>query len=128
MHMPLSERRQIENEMIFRRGNEQVGINLDEIDALHIDDGNRHLVRKEDLLLEFRCECSDENCNERIAVKLSVYQKIHLNRDTFIIKEGHEVDKIEEVTAVKADYSVVKKNKSTTEPGPLLNKTDVDNS
>lgn len=126
--MPLSERRQIENEMIFRRANEQVGIDLDEVDSLHVEDGNPHLVRKEDLLLEFRCECSDENCHERVPVKLSVYQKIHLNRDTFVIKENHEVDAIEEVTAVKDDYSIVKKNKSTSEPGTHLNKTDVDNS
>ena len=128
MNMPLSERRQIENEMIFRRANEQVGIDLDEVDSLHVEDGNPHLVRQEDLLLEFRCECSDENCHERVPVKLSVYQKIHLNRDTFVIKENHEVDAIEEVTAVKDDYSIVKKNKSTSEPGKHLNKTDIDNS
>ena len=128
MALPATERKQIENEMIFRRSNEQIGINLDEIDSLHVADGNPHLIRKNDLLLKFRCECSDENCTERIPVKLSVYQKIHLNRDSFIIKEGHEVDKIEEVTAVKENYNVVKKNKSTTEPGPHLNKTDIDNS
>ena len=126
--MPISERRQIENEMIFRRANEQIGIDLDEIDALHVDDGNPHLVRKDDLLLEFRCECSDENCLERVPVKLSVYRKIHLNRDTFIIKEGHEITKIEEVTLIKVNYSVVKKHKSTSEPGPLLNETDISNS
>lgn len=126
--MPLSERRQIENEMIFRRANEQIGIELDEVDSLHVEDGNPHLVRKEDLLLEFRCECSDENCHERIPVKLSEYQKIHLNRDTFVIKKNHEVNAIEEVTVVKADYSIVKKNKSTTEPGKYLNKTEIDNS
>ena len=128
MDMPLSERRQIENEMIFRRANEQIGIHLDEIDALHVEDGNPHLVRSDDLLLEFRCECSDENCNERVPIKLSIYKKIHLNRDSFVIKEGHEVKAIEEVTVVKVNYSIVKKNKSTTEPGPELNRTDIDNS
>jgi hypothetical protein len=40
MDMPLSERRQIENEMIFRRANEVVGDKLDEIDAHHREDGN----------------------------------------------------------------------------------------
>lgn len=128
MNMPISERRQIENEMIFRRANEQIGINLDEVDALNVADGNAHLVRTDDLLLEFRCECSDENCHERIPVKLSVYKEIHLNRDTFIIKEDHDVKAIEKVTVVEVDYSIVKKNKSTTEPGKKLNNTDVDNS
>ncbi|MDL2341907.1 MAG: hypothetical protein QFB87_02420 [Patescibacteria group bacterium] len=127
MDMPLSERRQIENEMIFRRANEQIGINLDEVDALNVQDGNPHLVRTEDLLLEFRCECSDENCHERVPIKLSTYKSIHLNRDTFIIKEDHEVNAIEEVTVVEVDYSIVKKNKSTTEPGAKLNTTDVNN-
>jgi len=77
MNMPLSERRQIENEMIFRRANEKVGLDLDEIDALHVADGNPHLVRSDDLELDFKCECSDENCDARIMMKLSVYRKIH---------------------------------------------------
>lgn len=126
--MPISERRQIENEMIFRRANEKIGIALDEVDAQHVEDGNPQLVRTDDLLLEFRCECSDENCNERLPVNISVYQKIHLNRDSFVIKEGHQVNAIEEVIAVENGYNVVKKNKSTTEPGAKLNVTDIDNS
>lgn len=126
--MPLSERRQIENEMIFRRANEVVGTNLDQVDANHIEDGNPHLVRDEDILLEFKCECSDENCEVRIPVKLSTYQKIHLNRDAFIIKLNHQVKAIEEVILTKNDYSVVEKNNSTSEPGKQLNKTAIDNS
>ncbi|MEK7599614.1 MAG: hypothetical protein AAB462_01085 [Patescibacteria group bacterium] len=128
MDMPLSERRQIENEMIFRRANEAVGDNLDEVDANHRDDGNPELVRDEDILLHFRCECSDEDCDARIPVKLSVYQKIHENRDAFIIKLKHQVEAIEEVILTEDDYSVVEKNNSTAEPGKLLNITAVDNS
>lgn len=126
--MPLSERRQIENEMIFRRSNEVIGKKLDEIDANHRDDGNPELVRNEDLLLHFRCECSDENCDARIPIKLSIYQKIHSNRDAFIIKLKHQVEAIEKVILTEDDYSVVEKNNSTAEPGKLLNKTSIDNS
>jgi hypothetical protein len=121
--MPLAERRQIENEMIMRRVNEQVGISLDVVDANNIEDGNPHLVRGDDLLLNFRCECSDENCDARMLLKLSIYQKIHLNRSTFIIKQQHEIKSIEKVMTSRSDYSVVKKNKATTEPGKLLNVT-----
>ena len=128
MDMPLSERRQIENEMIFRRSNEVIGKKLDEIDANHRDDGNPELVRNEDLLLHFRCECSDENCDARIPIKLSIYQKIHSNRDAFIIKLKHQVEAIEKVILTEDDYSVVEKNNSTAEPGKLLNKTSIDNS
>ena len=128
MDMPITERRQIENEMIFRRANEKIGIGLDEIDANHVEDGNPQLVRNNDLLLHFRCECSDENCEARLPIKLSIYQKIHLNRDSFIIKLKHEVESIEDVIITEDSYSVVKKNNSTTEPGKELNITTIDNS
>ncbi len=128
MNLPIAEQRQIENEMIFRRANEKVGDNLDELDSFHVEDGDPHLVRDEDLLLQFKCECSDENCSARISLKLSTYQKIHIDRDSFIIKPKHQVEAIEEVILTEADYSVVKKNNSTAEPGADLNVTPINNS
>lgn len=128
MAIPLSERRQIENEMIFRRANEVVGDGLDEIDANHRDEGNPELVRDEGLVLHFKCECSDEDCDARIPMKLSVYQTIHENRDAFIIKLKHQVEAIEKVIMAEDDYSVVEKNNSTTEPGEKLNVTSINNS
>jgi hypothetical protein len=125
MVMPIAERRQIENEMIFRRANEQVGIDLDKIDAMNVEDGNPGLVRTDDLILGFLCECSDENCDDRIHMPLSVYQKIHLNRATFTIKLKHQVKAIETVIIHEATYYVVKKNNSTTEPGLMLNTTPI---
>lgn len=128
MDLPIAERRQIENEMIFRRTNEKVGDTLDELDALHIEEGNPEFIRTEDLLLEFICECSDENCDERIPLKISKYDKIHRNRDSFIVKPKHQVDPIEKVIETNDGYCVVKKNNSTPEPGDDLNKTVIDNS
>ena len=125
--MPISERRQIENEMIFRRANEKIGDGLDEIDAMHIEDGNPELIRLGEIVLEFKCECSDENCAERIPIKLSDYQKIHEDRDSFIIKLGHQVKAIEVIVTTGSDYSVVKKNNSTPEPSDILNKTAINN-
>lgn len=126
--MPLTERRQIENEMIFRRANELVGTGLDDLDAMHIEDGNPGLVRDDNGLLHFKCECSDEKCDARIPIKLSVYRKIHENRDSFIIKLKHQVESIEKVILTEDIYSVVEKNKSTSEPGDALNTTTIDNS
>ena len=60
--LPVEERKQIENEMLFRRANEKIGLALDIVDANHVADGNPHLVRNDDLLLHFKCECSDEKC------------------------------------------------------------------
>lgn len=127
MDMPLSERRQIENEMIFRRSNEKVADDLDDLDAQFIEDDHADLIRTDDLMLHFKCECSDENCDDRIPIKLSVYQKIHEDRNTFIIKHNHQVEDIEKVILTKDNYSVVKKNKSTSEPDDTLNKTSIDN-
>lgn len=128
MNIPIAEQRQIENEMIFRRANEEIGDGFDEIDAMHIADDNPGMIRTDDLVLHFKCECSDENCDERIKIKLSVYQAIHTDRDTFIVKPDHEVKLIEKVISKEAEYSVVKKNNSTAEPGDILNTTPIDNS
>ena len=126
--MPLSERRQIENEMIFRRANEAVGDNLDEVDANHIEDNDPQLIRDDELQLHFKCECSDEDCDARIPIKLSTYKEIHENRDAFIIKLKHQVEAIEKIILSEETYSVVEKNHSTAEPNDTLNKTTIDNS
>jgi hypothetical protein len=128
MHISIAEKRQIENEMIFRRLNEKVGDDLGALDAMHIEDGNIHLIRDELLMLRFRCECSDENCNARLPLELNTYQLIHEDRDAFIIKPNHQVDPIEVVIRKEAEYSVVRKNNSTAEPGTKLNETTIDNS
>jgi hypothetical protein len=127
MDMPLSERRQIENEMIFRRLNEVVGDNIENLDAMHIEDNNPQLLWDDAISLNFRCECSDENCDKRIPVKLSVYKKIHENRDAFIIKLKHQVEDIEKVILTEDNYSVVKKNNSTAEPNDTLKNTTINN-
>lgn len=130
MKLPPEERKQIENEMLFRRANEKVGTDLDELDALHIADGNPHLVRDSDLKLDFKCECSDENCEVRVSMLLSEYRKIHKERSTFVIKPNHEFNPIEKVIKVTDGYSVVRKNNVTAEPkeGADFNVTELDNS
>jgi hypothetical protein len=127
MDMPISERRQIENEMIFRRLNEVVGDNIESLDTMHIEDDNPHLIWDDAILLNFKCECSDENCDKRIPVKLSVYKKIHENRDAFIVKLKHQVEDIEKVILSEDNYSVVEKNNSTAEPNDILKNTSINN-
>ena len=127
MNISVTERRQIENEMIFRRKNEKAGDDLGALDAMHIEDGDPHLIRDKDMLLHFKCECSDEECDQRIAIKLSKYQEIHVNRDTFIVKLKHQVEPIEKVIKKTSKYNVVMKNNSTPEPGKDLNATAINN-
>lgn len=125
--MPLSERRQIENEMIFRRHNEHVGDELKNLDAKLAEENNHQLRWDDSIRLNFRCECSDEDCYERIPMKLSVYKRIHADRDVFIIKHDHQVQEIEKVITNRKKYSVVRKNNSTAEPGDKLNSTSISN-
>jgi hypothetical protein len=128
MNMPLSERRQIENEMIFRRVNEKMGDALGSLDAMHIEEDDPQLLWDDAILLNFKCECSDEDCNARVPIRLSAYNKIHENRDAFIIKLKHQVNAIEKVIVTEDNYSVVEKNNSIAEPNDTLNKTLIDNS
>jgi hypothetical protein len=104
-----------------------VGTDLDTIDAMHIEDGNPDLVRDDDLMLQFKCECSDEECEVRIPLRLSLYRQIHLDRNTFIVRPDHQVESIERVLCEEQDYSVVKKRRSTPEPNDELKKTDIRN-
>jgi len=127
MAISKAEQKQIENEMIFRRMNEKVGSDLDALDDMHERDGNHHLIHDDDLLLMFKCECSDENCDARIPLKLSRYREIHLNRNTFIVKSNHQVDSIEKVTLKEDGYNIVVKNHSTPEPNDILKKTTIRN-
>lgn len=128
MDISRAERRQIENEMIFRRSNEKVGNELGALDAMHLEDGHVDLVSDKDLELQFKCECSDENCAGRITMLLTEYQNIHTDRDTFIVLSEHQVDAIEKVLRKTTHYTVVKKNNSTGEPSNKLNVTSIDNS
>jgi FPC/CPF motif-containing protein YcgG len=127
MNISFAERRQIENEMIFRRMNEKVGDDLDTLDAMHVADGHHDLVRDADLELAFKCECSDENCSSRIPIRLDEYQRIHRNRDTFVVLPDHQVDPIEKVILQTSLYNIVKKNNSTDEPSDILNTTTIRN-
>ncbi|MES2630675.1 MAG: hypothetical protein V4611_01840 [Patescibacteria group bacterium] len=127
MSISYAERRQIENEMIFRRSNENVANALETLDAMHSEDGNFDLMKDEELEIHFKCECSDENCAVRIPMLLVEYQKIHADRNNFIVLPDHQVDPIEKVVKKTPGYNVVKKNNSIIEPTGTLNVTAINN-
>lgn len=117
----------IENQAYFRKQNERVRKNFDEIARLAHDSGQTDLIRIDDTKLHFMCECSDEDCQQRIVVKPSDYNRIHANRRHFTVKPGHEVSKVEDVILRNQEYIVVQKIWSTPESGVQLNETDVSN-
>ncbi|MBC7581375.1 hypothetical protein H7097_00720 [Aeromicrobium sp.] len=116
--------------MLFRRMNEKVGDDLGALDASYIEDKEIYMIRDADLLINFKCECSDKSCSIRIPLKLSEYQDIHVNRDTFIVIPDHQVDPIEKVINSGSKFNVVMKNNSTPAPakGKQLHDTTIDNS
>jgi hypothetical protein len=64
----------------------------------------------------------------RLPLALSKYREIHLDRNAFVVKTNHQVDKIEKVIKREKGYNIVRKKNSTPEPGDELNVTSIDNS
>lgn len=123
----LSQRRQVENEVVFRRSNEQVLNGLKELEQLAEKEGYVGLPDKDDIPVHFFCECSDENCRERIILKPSEYDELHNNKRHFVIKPNHEVLEIETVIRKTPDYTVVEKRIDPPEQPEKLHKTPTKN-
>lgn len=106
----VSGRRLVENEVYFRQYNEGVLRNLDDLIELAKQHGQEEHIEDSDTPLHFYCECSNENCRDRVVIRPSEYNKIHKNRDRFVIACGHEVREIERVIDKRPGYWVVEKH------------------
>lgn len=126
MKHSLSNRRQVENEAVFRSANERVQHGLEHEKSVALSEGF-NVSDIDELALHFYCECSDENCIERIIMKLKEYKAIHQNRKQFIISPGHEVPRIEDTVAQKPEFSVVKKHVVPPENNVKLQETNTHN-
>jgi hypothetical protein len=125
-----SERRLAENEAVFRKLNEQVNVGFQETNRLAQEDNQLEFlvtVKNDDEPLHFYCECADEHCTDRIILTMAEYQKIHKNRNRFIIVPGHEVRSVEKVIEKKPAYTVVKKNQDPPENPKSLHPTSIHN-
>lgn len=127
MDKKLSERRQIENEVVFRQANEQIQKRLDKLTEMAKEEGYTSLPDKPAQPLQFYCECSDENCKERIALKLDMYNDLHNNRKQFLIKPDHEVASIERIVLKDSNYTVVEKFTKPPEKATQLWRTHIVN-
>lgn len=119
-----SEERLAENEAFFREQNEKVaqGLTALNIEALNDHQGSHF---DDDLQLQFRCECANESCHERIGMRLSEYRDIHEDRRRFIVVPGHDVSKVERVVKKTKAYHVVEKHDMPPEGGRYLKPTDL---
>lgn len=120
--------RMAENQVVFRRYNESVQKGFDKLDRIAQEDGQSEYVKHSNSSLHFLCECSDENCRQRVLLRPSKYNEIHLKRNRFVIVCGHEVEHIEQVIEQNDKFCVVEKFTTPPKSSKILNVTDVDNS
>ena len=116
-----------ENEVVFRQYNEQVMQSFEELKAIAKEHNQEDLIQQHDLPVYFYCECSDENCEQRIWLKPSDYNSIHQDRDKFTIACGHEISEIEKIVDTNKNYCVVEKNIDPPETADTLHTTQVNN-
>jgi hypothetical protein len=104
-----SERRLTENEITFRRLNEQTHQGLVALNELASEDKQSEFKVGKDDPLYFFCECSDLKCTERMRITFREYGKIHRNRSNFIVSPGHESITIERIVKKNLLFYVVNK-------------------
>ncbi|MDQ2973191.1 MAG: hypothetical protein M3Q79_01760 [bacterium] len=109
MKKSVNRRHKIENEVVFRKANEKVSKGLDAIKVAATAEGYNELLIDQDLPLYFFCECSSENCKERIKLKQSTYDKLHSNSRQFVIKPGHIEPEVEKTVRKSKQFIVVEK-------------------
>lgn len=94
-----SERRLIENEVIFRQVNRDVKEFLKEEDNTGVNEP-----------VDFYCECSDPECTDRIQLTIKKYEELHKDKKRFITRPDHEFNEVENVISKEGDYQVVEKH------------------
>jgi hypothetical protein len=127
MNKSLTEQRMITNEGVFRHHNEQVQKQMDALRAIAKEDNQEHLIPEHDIPLHFYCECSDEDCRQRIELLPSRYNAIHRDRKCFIVMPGHEAALVERVVKHEKEYSIVRKHETPPESVGKLQPTPLEN-
>ena len=90
------ETRKAQNEVWFRELNERLEA--------------RALERKGDeLQFEIVCECSREECTDRIRVPYGTYEHVRQHPTYFIVVSGHREPSIERLLSVHHGYEIVEK-------------------
>jgi hypothetical protein len=111
MDRSVSESRLAENEIIFRRANEQVVEGIADVKALAEDTNQREFLGNIDaIVLHFRCECMNTECQRRIPMSVREYEIRHKNRLRFVVIAGHQDTRIETVVLRVREYVVVEKH------------------
>jgi hypothetical protein len=95
-----SKRRLTENEVLFRKANEEIQQAAKDYMAPS---------EQKELMIEFYCECSNMNCRERVVMTPDQHIQTHVDPKRFVLKPGHETSDVEEILEKSDHYIVVKK-------------------
>lgn len=120
-------KRLVENEAVFRKHNEKVESVFDELKQIASEEGQHDIAETDDMVLDFYCECSDEDCKKRVTLSLGQYSQIHANRNQFTIVPGHQVGAVEKIVSKTKQYYVVEKFIVPPVNPTDLNKTPINN-
>ncbi|CAN5440879.1 hypothetical protein BH10PAT3_BH10PAT3_7360 [soil metagenome] len=125
MKKSLTVRRMIENEVIFRQYNEHIQNGFEELKEIAEAEGQP--LPDSNLPAHFYCECSDENCRERISITMAEYKRIHKSKKRFIVIPGHDNVLCEFVVRSTRRYSIVQKYNKPPAYASTLKPTLLDN-
>jgi hypothetical protein len=93
--------RLVRNQLLFREVNDRI----------------RELRERFDVQGEtdFLCECSREDCIERVSLAVHEYEGVRSSPTLFVIVPGHEVLEVDQVVDVNERFMLVEKIKLTDE-------------
>lgn len=81
-------------EALFRDVNERIG---------------EHAAGEPTDRVAFVCECGDRQCTHRVDTTLDEYEDVRAAPNRFLVVDGHEDERIEEVVAERPGHNVVEK-------------------
>ena len=90
------ERRAARNQLLFRSVNEQI-VSLTERFQAEISD------------LDLVCECVDSSCTGTLRLGLEEFGRIDRVKNAFLVLQGHEDRRVEDVVDTRNGYVIVRK-------------------
>jgi hypothetical protein len=101
------EERLAENEAMFRNANERMS------------QWEEHRINEAEEL--YFCECSDDDCREKVRMRKADYEKVRSDSCHFFVVHGHETLDVETVIEDHGDWTVIEKNDAVAETVESLN-------
>ena len=100
--MTSRQERLAKNEALFREVNERVK------DVAAAAEGD---------LIDFICECGDDDCTQVVALTQTEYEKVRADPRQFVVIPGHELPDVEDVAGQADRYLIIRGRSSWSSAG-----------